>query len=167
VGPIIRRRVYDTTVRIDTLSAHAENTGVNPSWYNEGLRFSCTKCGHCCGGAPGYVWVDVTEIDRLAAFLGLSRDDFARRYVRRVGRKYSLIEKVNYDCVFWEDGCKVYAARPTQCRTYPFWPEVIETEAAWNEESQSCPGIGRGKFYPIEAIERIRSGEDEAANRRR
>ena len=27
-------------------------------WYRDGLRFECTRCGHCCTGAPGYVWVD-------------------------------------------------------------------------------------------------------------
>ena len=27
-------------------------------WYRDGLRFACTRCGACCTGAPGYVWVD-------------------------------------------------------------------------------------------------------------
>ena len=40
------------------------------AWYRGGLRFSCTQCGKCCSGAPGYVWVTKDEIEQIAAFLG-------------------------------------------------------------------------------------------------
>jgi hypothetical protein len=36
-------------------------------WYKDGLRFTCTGCGDCCTGAPGYVWVNKEEIEALAA----------------------------------------------------------------------------------------------------
>ena len=55
----------------------------------------------------------------------------------------SLIEKINYDCVFWDNGCTVYQARPVQCITYPFWPVIIESELRWNKESNNCPGINK------------------------
>ena len=32
-------------------------TADSPEWYRDGLRFECTRCGACCTGAPGYVWV--------------------------------------------------------------------------------------------------------------
>ena len=113
------------------------------SWYEKGLKFSCTECGKCCTGAPGYVWVNTQEMEAMAAFLNLSLSDFKRKYTRRVGSRYSLLEsKQTYDCVFLKDKkCQVYGARPTQCRTFPWWPENIQSEASWEQTARSCEGI--------------------------
>lgn len=123
-------------------------------WYADGLRFSCTRCGACCTGKPGYVWVGPIEIDRLATHLGLSQDEFGRRYLRQVGGDLSLIEKPNLDCVFWDGklGCTVYEARPNQCQTWPFWPENVETPDDWSLTQRGCPGAGQGKLYTLDAI---------------
>lgn len=125
-----------------------------PPWFDDGLAFECTRCGACCTGAPGYVWVGPEEMARLAAHLGLALDEFARRFVRRVGDDLSLIERPNGDCIFWErsTGCTVYEARPEQCRTWPFWPENLETPDDWRAVGRRCPGVGRGPVYPVEAI---------------
>ena len=40
-------------------------------WYREGLKFACTGCGECCTGAPGYVWVNKSEMAALAAAIGI------------------------------------------------------------------------------------------------
>ena len=130
-------------------------------WYREGLSFSCTRCGDCCTGAPGYVWVEPTEIDALAKHLGLSVDNFGERYLRKVGRRYSLIEKSGGDCVFFDKGCSVYPARPTQCRTFPFWRSNLKSERAWDELADECPGIGQGKLFPVEEIEVLKRGKAE------
>lgn len=124
-------------------------------WYRDGLRFSCTRCGACCTGAPGFVWVELDEIERLATDRGESVDDFSRRHVRRVGRGYSLVEKPNGDCVFWsrETGCTVYQARPNQCRTWPFWRENIETPDDWRGVRRTCPGAGKGRLHSADVIE--------------
>ncbi len=130
-------------------------------WYREGLSFSCTRCGDCCTGAPGYVWVEPTEIDALAKHLGLSVDNFGERYLRKVGRRYSLIEKPGGDCVFFDKGCSVYPARPTQCRTFPFWRSNLKSERAWDELADECPGIGQGKLFPVEELEVLKRGKAE------
>ncbi len=125
-------------------------------WYRDGLAFSCTQCGDCCTGAPGYVWVDPEEIEQLAAHRGEEISEFSRNFVRRVGDDLSLIEKPGGDCIFWdkEAGCTVYPARPRQCRTWPFWPENVETEAAWKRVCEICPGSGEGPVvYSIEYIQ--------------
>ncbi len=132
-------------------------------WYRDGLKFGCTQCGRCCTGAPGYVWVTRTEIDRLASWLEMSPDEFGGRYVRRVGRRYSLIEKPNGDCIFYDRGCTVYSARPNQCRTYPFWPEILKSRKAWDEEAQECPGVGTGHLYSLEDIQVIRRPDGETS----
>jgi len=123
-------------------------------WYREGLAFSCTRCGACCTGAPGYVWVSPEEVERLAEFRGETVEQFSSKFVRRAGDRYSLIEKPGGDCIFWEKsaGCTVYPARPNQCQTWPFWPENVETGQDWEHVNQICPGSGRGRLYSVEEI---------------
>jgi Fe-S-cluster containining protein len=123
-------------------------------WYREGLAFSCTRCGACCTGAPGYVWVSPGEIERLAEYRGESVERFSSTFVRQVGERYSLIEKPGGDCIFWEKsaGCTVYPARPNQCQTWPFWPENVETPQDWEHVKAICPGSGHGRLYSVEEI---------------
>jgi Fe-S-cluster containining protein len=125
-------------------------------WYHDGLRFTCTRCGNCCTGAPGYVWVTPAETAALAEQLGEPVETVRAVYTRQEGRRRSLREKANGDCVFYEHGtgCTVYAARPTQCRTWPFWASTTETAAAWQQTQTICPGAGRGELIPAEEITR-------------
>ena len=124
-------------------------------WYRDGLSFTCTQCGACCTGAPGFVWVDPGEIAQLAAFRGQTVDDFGKRYLRKVGDRISLIEHRNGDCVFWDrqQGCTVYDARPVQCRTWPFWPDNLATPEDWEHVVGVCPGSGQGQLFTVEEIE--------------
>lgn len=126
-----------------------------PPWYADGLRFECTRCGQCCTG-EGHVWVDEEQIRAIAGFLAMPVEAFTRRYVRLVEGRLSLIEKQNTDCVFWERerGCTIYPVRPAQCRTFPFWPEHLESPAAWRELAAEVPGIGRGKRHGLAEIRR-------------
>ncbi len=133
-------------------------------WYRNGLQFACTQCGDCCTGRPGYVWVNGEEVQRIAGFLQVSLAEFAKRYLRKVGSQVSLIEKPNGDCVFYSGGCTVYPVRPVQCRTFPFWPEILRSEADWTEAATECPGMGRGRLYSAEQVARIRKGEGDAAS---
>ncbi len=125
-------------------------------WYRDGLGFACTQCGDCCTGAPGYVWVDPDEIARLAEHRGETLEQFSKRFVRRVGNRYSLVEKPGGDCIFWsrEAGCTVYPARPVQCRTWPFWPENIADRESWGRVCRACPGSGAegGRLFTVEEI---------------
>jgi hypothetical protein len=123
-------------------------------WYADGLRFECTRCGGCCRGEPGYVWVRDHEILGIARFLDMTLDDFMAQFVRRVFDDYSLIELPNGDCIFWAaEGCRIYPVRPTQCRTWPFWPTNLTSEHAWSMAGLRCPGVNRGKVFPCHEIE--------------
>jgi Fe-S-cluster containining protein len=123
-------------------------------WYREGLAFACTRCGACCTGAPGYVWVNPEEIARLAEHRGEEVDDFSRTFVRQVGNRFSLIERPGGDCIFWDKqaGCTVYGARPVQCRSWPFWPENIASPEDWENVTAICPGSGQGQVFSVEEI---------------
>ncbi|KAA0211224.1 YkgJ family cysteine cluster protein [bacterium] len=124
-----------------------EQTAPTPDWFEGGVHFRCKgpECGDCCSGkrGPGAVWVNLTEMQQLADVMKLTLDQFTRRYVRRMGRGYSLIERANNDCIFYlpEKGCAVYEARPTQCRTYPFWGRIMAARETWEQEARQCPGI--------------------------
>jgi Fe-S-cluster containining protein len=125
-------------------------------WYHEGLRFSCTQCGNCCTGAPGYVWVNKEEIETLAAAMGQDVAEFEEMYVRKVGIRKSLREYPNGDCVFFDTdsrSCSVYQARPRQCRSWPFWDSNLRTEGDWEATGEHCPGCGKGRLYTLEEIE--------------
>ena len=132
-------------------------------WYSDGLRFSCTECGQCCR-VEGHVWVDAEEIRSLARYLGLEIDAFGSRYLRRVGGRLSLVDGKFEDCVFWEDGCTVYGARPRQCRTFPFWDKNMESTASWAETARGCEGIGEGRLYDLREVESLREGRGQTSS---
>lgn len=135
-------------------------TSSEQPWYQKGLRFSCTQCGDCCTGAPGFVWVNKAEIEAVAELLEMDVEQFEKSYVRKVGIRKSLVEYSNGDCVFFDNQartCNVYEARPRQCRTWPFWDSNLKSESAWKETCEVCPGSGKGKLYSIEKIEAQRS----------
>lgn len=106
---------------------------------------ACASCGgNCCTGEGGNIFVSVTEIAAIAALLGMEEGAFRRTYLRKEGYRFSLKEKIvngSHDCVFFDrslKGCSIYAARPLQCRTFPFW-DYFRTRI--DELKTECPGI--------------------------
>ncbi|MDA1196038.1 MAG: YkgJ family cysteine cluster protein, partial [Planctomycetota bacterium] len=129
-------------------------------WYADGLRFRCTACGQCCTGEPGHVWVTKDDIKRMARARGLSAHTFSQRFVRRVGKRFSLKERDNGDCSMLTDGrCTVYAVKPERCSSFPFWEPVLTDRAEWEQTKGRCEGIDQGDLYSLEEIERIKQGD--------
>ncbi len=131
-------------------------------WYADGLAFSCRACGNCCRGPEGYVWLTRSEAGALAGALGLDEAAFARQYLRRTLRGFALRDgPAGACCLLDEQGrCRAYAARPRQCRTYPWWPENLSCREAWEAQARVCPGIGSGSRVPLEIIEQQRREAD-------
>lgn len=128
----------------------------------QGARFACQGQGCCCKarGPYGYVYLSLEDRRRLAAHLGLPTSSFTRRYCQRTDGEFHLKEP-DKDCRFLKDcRCSVYAARPAQCRTWPFWPENMRA-AAWREVRATCRGIGRGRLYSAEEIQAIVAKQEE------
>lgn len=121
-------------------------------FFDQGLRFECIQCGHCCTGDPGIVYVAPAELASLAAALGLSTDEAIHRYLRPWRDGHTVREDADGRCLFYDKGCSVYMARPTQCRTWPFWLTNLRSEARWEQVAKECPGIGRGQRYSCEEI---------------
>jgi uncharacterized protein len=126
-------------------------------WYRDGLCFSCTQCGDCCTGEPGVVWVTEEDIANIARVTGKTIGEIRLFHTRIVGGRLSLREHANGDCTFFDPeqrNCTIYQARPTQCRTWPFWKSHLDSPVAWEEVKRECPGAGRGEFFSLEEVER-------------
>ncbi len=123
-------------------------------WFHAGLSFTCTQCGKCCTGEPGYVWVTDAEVAALAKSRGERPAEFAAVHTRTSRGKRTLREKANGDCTFWDGarGCTVYALRPAQCRTWPFWESNVESPEAWARTVDVCPGSGEGQLIGVDEI---------------
>ena len=131
-------------------------TDMDPAFYAKGLRFQCTGCGECCRarhGKPSWVYVTIDERRRLARHLKLRTSVFTRRYCEKSNGFFHLRSPTS-DCLFLDGArCSVYAARPGQCRTFPFWRENM-TPAAWNGAvARECEGVGRGRLWTRAEIE--------------
>lgn len=123
-------------------------------WYADGLQFTCTMCGKCCTGEPGFVWVTDAELAAIAAFRKEPVEEVRALYTRKARGRRTLREKADGDCVFYDrkTGCTVYPVRPPQCRTWPFWASNVESPEAWERTVGLCPGSGEGELIPAEEI---------------
>lgn len=126
-------------------------------FYSDGLRFHCTRCSMCCRFDTGYVFLSDSDLRRLVAGLGESKETVSEVYCKRVDlgfvSRLSLREQPNKDCVFWIDGeCSVYEHRPLQCRSYPFWPAHLGSRAEWDEVERECPGVNIGGRHSADQI---------------
>ncbi len=129
-------------------------------FYQNGLKFQCTRCGKCCTGEPGYVYVGSAESERLASHLEISVAGFYLKYVRKVPGGFSLLERRDGSCIFFDEGCLVYGSRPRQCRTYPFWEENLGSPERWELEARQCEGIASGPLHSGNRIEEMLAGTE-------
>ena len=119
------------------------------------LRFACQPgCTNCCDQS-GFVYLSEDDIKRAAKFVGTSARKFEARYVYRTSHQRRFRKPPDKQCPFLEEGrCSIHPSKPTQCRTFPFWPELVESRAAWKSTARYCPGIGKGPLIQIgEAME--------------
>jgi len=104
----------------------------------------CKICkGYCCKG-EGYVFLTQSDIEGIAAYLNLEKEQFLKTYARKFYDKIALANiKVNgeYKCCFLDDEglCEIYTKRPLQCRTFPFWDSM--RELSLEDLNQLCPAI--------------------------
>ena len=132
-------------------------------FYDNGLKFECQRCSFCCGHSPGFVYLSKRDLDALRGFYNLSVKEFVEKYSRWADYYYgekvlALLEKSNYDCILWENGCSAYEARPVQCSTYPFWAWMLKDNQTWNDCAKDCPGMNKGRLWTKEEIEKNKSG---------
>ena len=84
-------------------------------------QFQCRRCGTCCRW-EGYVLLTEADVNELSAHLNMTIDTFVEKYTRLASNRtqLSLIEASDGACCFLDgNACRVYPARPQQCRTFP------------------------------------------------
>eukprot|EP00967_Tisochrysis_lutea_P123100 scaffold204405_cov37-Tisochrysis_lutea.AAC.2 len=171
-----------TRLLSSTVSLHS---GQNP-WFADGLRFSCSACGNCCSGSPGYIYFTAEEANNMARQLGMSTNEFYRSKVRRVKPEgagpegpylYTLEETPapdgnGQDCILLDRSsgkglCSVYTARPSQCKSWPFWAGNVESADAWQEAKAGtpCPGMGSGPLVSATEVTRIAIEDEQNEHR--
>lgn len=111
----------------------------------------------------------------MAEALGLDLTTFLERYARQVGSRRSLGERETehgFDCILLDRDsspgralCRVYRARPSQCRTWPFWEQNLKTRRHWEDAKRRvpCPGMDapEGRLHPLVEIRVLRERDVE------
>ncbi|GEM_PF-1698571 len=109
--------------------------------FEKGIRFECLKnCALCCHFK---VEVSPQEADKLPKeSLVIEK---GKRFLKRVGGK----------CIFLKNSlCSIYPSRPLLCRLYPFLDDTLFSPGM--DIDLTCPGVGEGKFFPVEEIYSLR-----------
>tara|TARA_Y100001970_G_scaffold184399_1_gene224285 strand:- start:18027 stop:18488 length:462 start_codon:yes stop_codon:yes gene_type:complete len=126
----------------------------------DGIKFQCQSSGNCCvsRGSYGFVYLSKKDITRFAKYFKISITEFKLKYCQITDGYIHLTEKKSFKgkCIFLKQKkCSVYKSRPSQCRTWPFWNENMNTKT-WNEDiAINCPGIGKGKKIKLDIINRF------------
>jgi uncharacterized protein len=117
------------------------------------MRFKCQPgCIKCCE-EKGFVYLSPSDVMRIAEFLRMKASDFEARYVYSTKNVNRLRVPRHSECPFLSpEGCTVHPVKPIQCRTFPFWPELINDKKEWNKTAEWCPGIGKGPQVPTKLV---------------
>jgi Fe-S-cluster containining protein len=134
------------------------------TWYANGLRFSCTRCGNCCRnrGDYTYVYLAPKDVSAIALHLGMPERTFLESYCQ-IEDGWVSLRMDSPACPFLEPGntCAIYSVRPKQCATWPFWKENLRRSTWEGEVKADCPGIDKGELHSRAEIERIASETEE------
>jgi uncharacterized protein len=125
-------------------------------FWEEGIQFQCQGSGNCCvsRGGYGYVYMTLEDRRRMAKVLKLSTREFTKKYCDQEDGIWKIANPPDGDCMFLKNKrCSVYEGRPTQCRTWPFWPETMKAKTWTGEVAKFCPGVGKGKIWSREEVE--------------
>ncbi len=105
------------------------------------VHYDCQRCTRCCRW-PGQVKVSAEEIERIARYVGMSREDFIAEHTRlRPDRSgLALLDKGNGECA-WLEGrdCRLQEVKPVQCAGFPnTW-----NFPGWRDECEAVPRLVR------------------------
>jgi Fe-S-cluster containining protein len=91
-------------------------------------RFKCNGCGECCRWGGSVLLLD-EDVRKISDFLGLAEGVFIDKHTRLAPnrKQLALLDQADGSCEFLEgDSCRIYEARPTQCRSFPHGWSVPE-----------------------------------------
>lgn len=121
------------------------------------FSFHCYDCGDCCRHESGYIFLLDFEIRKIANYFKINEKEFKSNFTIKISENlYSLKEKENLDCIFWEKenrnnkgGCSIYKIRPLQCKNFPFWLTTFSSKENFEYTAKRCSGImsKNGRIY--------------------
>jgi uncharacterized protein len=126
-------------------------------------KIDCTRCANCCKTMD--VSVSNEDIGRIAAHLGMSRDEFTESFLARDAYTGDWQMK-SIPCSFLggDDRCTIYEARPKACREFPHTDKEDFTSRSYLHSANTlrCPAV----YYVVEKMKkRIRRYERQARRR--
>lgn len=99
----------------------------------------------------------------MALALGMNTSAFTRKYCTKTDGVFHLKDGDGPECLFLKNNrCSVYKGRPEQCRTWPFWPEVMNAKAWKKEVADYCPGVGKGRLHTADEIRKALNAQAES-----
>lgn len=141
---------------------------------NKIIRFTCQKCGKCCGAE---VIVSYADVYRLSEDEKIREEILKKHQPRQVKGNFvystnSLMGlKEKYPCCFLKDNkCSIYELRPQICRIYPFLvlPDTVKPKRPYKiiatRETRegsifhlaiiglNCPGLGIGEEVDFDKL---------------
>lgn len=84
-------------------------------------RIDCLDCGNCCRRKE--IAVTAKDVRRSARALGISTDQFVRRYVAETRDGDAYIKGAPCPFLGSDNACSIYADRPQACREFPYLHE--------------------------------------------
>lgn len=168
-GPFSPVKTMALKVVNRTLLERVNMKKTDPLFIKNGLQFECQGSGKCCTshGEYGFVFMTLKDRQRMARFLNISTLKFTKTYCQKTKGYFHLREeKGKPDCLFLKNkSCTIYLARPTQCRTWPFWPEVLNAKTWKKDVAQFCPGVEKGKLFTSAEIIKIQNEQLDSERR--
>lgn len=99
----------------------------------------------------------------MAEHLQLDVSEFRRRYGARWdrgARSHVIHATRERPCPLLgpAERCTVHPVKPEQCRTFPFWPELLDSQEAWEAAREACEGIDHpeGKVFSRDDLQASR-----------
>jgi Fe-S-cluster containining protein len=129
--------------RLDTLARerHEEAFGL----------IDCTRCANCCKTMEAGVTAE--DAERIAQHLGVSRETFVAKYLKRDELNEEDVIK-SLPCPFLgaDDRCTIYQVRPQSCREYPHTNKEGFTTRTYlhTENARNCPAV----YYIVQQLRR-------------
>ena len=122
-------------------------------FFEDGIHFKCQRCLQCCDVDNAIVYLSLADQINISIFFKLSLNQTRNKFFKKEFNKWVIDDKHPSKCRFLKDkGCVIYPARPTQCRLYPFWEELLKNKKKFYKEK--CPGIGKGNKISGETIKK-------------
>ncbi|MCW4005634.1 MAG: YkgJ family cysteine cluster protein [Candidatus Bathyarchaeota archaeon] len=113
--------------------------------YPENLRFTCTRCGLCCGDTPTktrHILLLPSDVRRISQSTKQPLNSFAHRITGKTPYLYEMHKQNSGKCLFLkENQCSIYQNRPLICRFYPFELKTDENQTPVFTATNECPSI--------------------------